>query len=116
MMRKEAKIGVLLVFAVFLWYLLAQYSSVYIYYDDYGYLSLSYGYRVQGVTGLGYTPAQMLEFVQGHYASGSSGRLLYMLIFLVVSYYTKVLLLVLYKFFHFLLDNRSKFHLILSLV
>ena len=39
MMRKEAKIGVLLVFAVFLWYLLAQYSSVYIYYDDYGYLS-----------------------------------------------------------------------------
>ena len=84
MMRKEAKIGVLLVFAVFLWYLLAQYSSVYIYYDDYGYLSLSYGYRVQGVTGLGYTPAQMLEFVQGHYASGSSGRLLYMLIFLTV--------------------------------
>ena len=69
MMRKEAKIGVLLVFAVFLWYLLAQYSSVYIYYDDYGYLSLSYGYRVQGVTGLGYTPAQMLEFVQGHYAA-----------------------------------------------
>ncbi|MDO4266847.1 MAG: DUF6056 family protein [Eubacteriales bacterium] len=70
-----------LILAVFYAFLLAQYSRVFIYYDDYGYLSLSYGHTVSAVAGTDFNLAQLWEFTWNHYFSGSSGRLLYMLFF-----------------------------------
>ena len=46
--------GIILVFIVFYLFLLAQFSKVFIYYDDYGYLSLSYAYDSTEIYGDNY--------------------------------------------------------------
>lgn len=56
-------ISVGLVFLMFYIYLLMQFSKVFIYYDDYGYLSLSYGYNVLELTGSDYNLFQALEYI-----------------------------------------------------
>lgn len=76
MISDKKKFFPFLVFAVFAAWMLLQYSRVFIYFDDFGYLSLSYGYNVADVAGHSYGPEQMLEFMAAHY-SEANGRLLY---------------------------------------
>lgn len=68
-------------FLVFFLYLLLMYSKVFIYYDDFGYLSLTYGYTVPGVAGHHFQLNQIMEFLKEHY-SVANGRLLYMFLYL----------------------------------
>ena len=72
---------VLPVFFLLACYLLYQYSHVFLYYDDFGYFSLSYGYRVPDLSGHHYTFAQMFSYL-GHHYTETNGRLLYTGLFL----------------------------------
>ena len=81
--KKSVGIGVILVFALFYGYLLLQFSKVFIYYDDFGYLSLSYGYNVQEVVGSDYNLSQALRYI-GHHYFDSNGRLLCMFLYLLL--------------------------------
>ncbi|MEA5002888.1 MAG: DUF6056 family protein, partial [Christensenella sp.] len=63
--RRE--IGPIIVFIFFFIYLFFQMQAVFLYFDDYGYLSLQYAYIVQGATGMNFSSAQLWEFLTGHY-------------------------------------------------
>lgn len=76
-MKKEVKIGTALVFLAFYVFLVMQFSKVFVYYDDFGYLSLSYGNTVPDVIGSKYTLSQLLTFMGKHYFY-SNGRLFYL--------------------------------------
>ena len=75
-MKKEVKIGIGLVFLAFYVFLIMQFGKVFVYYDDFGYLSLSYGNTVPDVIGSNYTLSQLLSFMGKHYFY-SNGRLFY---------------------------------------
>ena len=66
-MKKEVKIGIGLVFLAFYVFLIMQFGKVFVYYDDFGYLSLSYGNTVPDVIGYKYTLSQLLSFMGKHY-------------------------------------------------
>jgi len=68
--------GYIIIFIIFLAFLLKQFKNVYIYFDDFGYLSLSYGYIVTDVIGSEYNLMQFLEYMYNHYLV-VNGRLLY---------------------------------------
>lgn len=78
--RKLADYAWIVVFGLFYAFLLLQFSKVFIYYDDYGYLSLSYGNTVPNVAGSEFSFSQLVSFMQEHYYK-SNGRLLYMFLF-----------------------------------
>lgn len=75
-MKNGVKLGCLMVFGGFFLFLFLQFSKVWIYFDDYGYLSLSYNYTQPGVTGSQFTIGQLLSYLKGHYFS-ANGRILY---------------------------------------
>ena len=77
------KAAVILIFVVFGGYLLLQFSRVFIYYDDYGYLSLSYAYVMEEVAGTDYNLSQLLEYM-GHHYFYSNGRLLCTFLYLLL--------------------------------
>lgn len=79
-MKKEVKAGIAVVFLLFFVFLVMQFSKVFIYYDDFGYLSLSYGNTVSDVAGSSYTLPQLIEFMGKHYFE-SNGRLFYLFLF-----------------------------------
>lgn len=83
-MKKITRYGFAAVFLLFYVYLLMQFSKVFIYYDDFGYLSLSYGGILPDVNGSDFTLSQLFQFMGQHY-SHASGRLaclfLYVLLF-----------------------------------
>ena len=79
-MKQKVKIGTTLVFACFLVYLILQFTKVFVYYDDFGYLSLSYGNTVPDVVGSQFNLIQLIEFMGKHYLY-SNGRLLYLFLF-----------------------------------
>ena len=81
-MKRYMKYAYLAVFAVFYVFLLMQFGNVFIYYDDYGYLSLSYGTHIH-VAGSEYSFSELLAFMKGHYFN-SNGRLLYMFLYCFV--------------------------------
>lgn len=81
-MKRCPKYVYLAVFAVFYAFLLMQFSKIFIYYDDYGYLSLSYGTNIDAA-GSEYSLSQLLAFMKGHYVN-SNGRLLYMFLYCFV--------------------------------
>ena len=67
---------------MFFAFLLIQYSKVFIYYDDFGYLSLSYGNGVMmpDVHGSEFNLKQLAEFMRQHYLY-VNGRILYAALF-----------------------------------
>ncbi|MFR5601493.1 MAG: DUF6056 family protein [Lachnospiraceae bacterium] len=67
---------------LFFVFLSFMYSKVYIYYDDFGYLSLSYGKEIPEVMGDQFHLQQLLRFMAGHYEA-ANGRLLYMFLYLL---------------------------------
>lgn len=81
-MKRYMKYAYLAVFAAFYVFLLMQFGNVFIYYDDYGYLSLSYGTNIH-VAGSEYSFSELLAFMRGHYFN-SNGRLLYMFLYCFV--------------------------------
>lgn len=66
---------IFLVFLVFFLVVLLQHQFMYLYHDDYGYASLSYAYKVDGVEGHNVNMSQILEFLKGHYLTWG-GRVL----------------------------------------
>lgn len=67
--------GAIIVFAVIFLFLLSQFSHVLIYFDDYGYYSLTYGILTTR-TGHDYNLFELLNFLRLHWL-GANGRLLY---------------------------------------
>lgn len=67
--------AVWLLFAIYLIGLTVLHSQVFLYFDDYGYASLSYGYNV-GTSGLHYGLADILKFLGWQYFNWG-GRILY---------------------------------------
>lgn len=78
-MKRRLNYAYVAVFFIFYLFLLMQFSKVFIYYDDYGYLSLSYG-TIMDVTGSDYNFSELLAFMKGHYFH-SNGRLPYMFLY-----------------------------------
>ena len=81
--NSASKAAVILIFVVFGGYLLLQFSRVVIYYDDYGYLSLSYAYVMEEAAGTDYNLSQLLEYMGHHYFYGN-GRLLCTFLYLLL--------------------------------
>ncbi len=74
----------LLPFLLFFVLIISQYLNVFIYFDDYGFASLSYSNSIEGVDGLNYTLSQLFKFLYLYYMDWG-GR--------VISFGTEVLLL-----------------------
>ena len=73
-----------IVFLIFLIYLLAQYHLVYLYYDDFGYCSLSYGYNA-GIIGNAITPSGLITWLFHSYFE-VNGRIFTNLAFVLVAW------------------------------
>lgn len=80
--NKWEKLAIVAVFAVTAVCLLAQFSQVMIYYDDYGYYSLSYGVEAFH-SGPEFTFSELLRFLKEHYVV-ANGRLLYFGLWLTI--------------------------------
>ena len=80
--NKWEKLTIAAIFAVTAVCLLAQFSQVMIYYDDYGYYSLSYGVEPFH-SGPEFTFAELFRFLKEHYV-GANGRLLYFGLWLTI--------------------------------
>jgi hypothetical protein len=63
------------VFLAFFIFMLVQNRFVYLYHDDYGYLSLSYAANIQSVHGHVFTLRQLLQFLSEHYFHWGGGIL-----------------------------------------
>lgn len=74
----------LLPFFIFFILILSQYLKVFIYFDDYGFASLSYSNSIEGVNGLNYNVRQLIKFLYLYYMDWG-GR--------VISFGTEALLL-----------------------
>lgn len=80
--NKREKLAIAVIFAVTAACLLAQFSQVMIYYDDYGYYSLSYGIA-PFQSGHEFTFAELFHFLKEHYVA-ANGRLLYFGLWLII--------------------------------
>lgn len=69
------------VFLLFLIILLVQHRFVYFYYDDYGYLSLTFG-GYKNINGMNYTVKDIVDFLIWHY-NAWGGRILYYFVMIV---------------------------------
>lgn len=74
-MKKYSKTLVLIPFVIFFTLILRQYLLVYMYYDDYGFASLSYSYTLEGINGTDYNLFQLIQFLY-HYYINWGGRVL----------------------------------------
>ena len=70
------KHSITIIFVTFFLLVLLQHQFLWIYFDDYGYGSLSYAYQVDGVVGHNYSIIDILRFCIGHYQYWG-GRVLY---------------------------------------
>ncbi|HBA48963.1 MAG TPA: hypothetical protein DCZ91_14440 [Lachnospiraceae bacterium] len=73
-MRKKIT-GIWVLFALFFLFLYIQHQFVYMYFDDYGYASLSYGYT-GNMAGMSYSLMDVLRFIKWHYLEWG-GRVFY---------------------------------------
>ena len=72
-----------LIFIVFLLFQLVHHSFVWLYHDDYGYLSLHYGYS-GGTEGMSYNLFDIFKYLQWHYLNWG-GRVLFFFFFIVIN-------------------------------
>ncbi|WP_317913309.1 DUF6056 family protein [Carnobacterium maltaromaticum] len=79
---KENKKIIYSIFFMFLIYLIAQHSFIYMYFDDFGHASLSYGGSIEGVKGHSFTISQLFEWGEWYYFKWG-GRIVYYLLFLL---------------------------------
>lgn len=82
-MKREKTVNILctIVFLTTTFLLWKQFSTVMVYYDDYGYYSLTYGeFEHRGNT---YTLIELFNFLKNHYAN-ANGRILYFFVWLVI--------------------------------
>ena len=78
-MKKEAiNHKIVLLFVAFMIFLYVQHQFVYLYFDDYGYASLSYGYT-ENTKGMNYSVLDAVKFMWWHYFNWG-GRVLYYLV------------------------------------
>ncbi len=71
-----------IIFAILLILLILQHHYVYMYFDDYGHASLSYGHLVSGVKGTNMNFKDLLEWTSWYYLNWG-GRVVYYFLFLV---------------------------------
>ena len=76
-MRKRIS-GVSVLFVLFFLFLCIQHQFVYLYFDDYGYASLTYGYT-GNTAGMDYSILDVFGFIKWHYLEWG-GRVLYYLL------------------------------------
>jgi hypothetical protein len=76
--------GVILkfIFAALFIFLVLQHHYVYMYFDDYGHASLSYGHVVKGVQGTNFTFKNLVEWISWYYFTWG-GRVFYYFLFLL---------------------------------
>ena len=78
-MKKEAiNHKIVFLFVIFMIFLYAQHQFVYLYFDDYGYASLSYGYT-ENTKGMNYSVLDAVKYMWWHYFNWG-GRVLYYLL------------------------------------
>ena len=65
-----------IIFFIFFLFVFIQHQFLWLYFDDYGYASLSYAYKVNGVNGLNYGLSEIFKFLGGHY-NVWGGRILF---------------------------------------
>jgi len=68
-----------IVFLTLLIYLSVLFGKIFLQFDDYGYVSLSYGFTIEGVTGSKYNLYQLFQFMGEHYIH-ANGRIIYLFI------------------------------------
>ena len=83
--RKRKLFGVSLIFAINTFLLITQFSKVMIYYDDYGYYSLTYLNQAAIHAGSTFSLAELAVFLKEHYIQ-CNGRLLYFAVWLFLYY------------------------------
>lgn len=83
--RKRKIFSISLIFAINTFLLIAQFSKVMIYYDDYGYYSLTYLNQAATHVGSTYSLAELVVFLKDHYFQ-CNGRLLYFAVWLLLYY------------------------------
>lgn len=81
---KKNRLGHIYVFGTFFIFLLMQYQHVYLYYDDFGYCSLSYGYDA-GIVGNDITIKSLLVWLIHSY-SAVNGRIFTNFIFILTAW------------------------------
>lgn len=84
--KNNKKIIIILLFLMFFVFLIYQHQGLYLYFDDYGYASLSYAYNVEQVKGLNYNLTEILQFAKGHYEVWG-GRVLFLTIEIIILRY-----------------------------
>lgn len=77
---------IIFLFVLFLLFLIYQHQGLYLYFDDYGYASLSYAYNMENVKGLEYNIGDIMQFAQGHY-NVWGGRMLFLTLEIVSIHY-----------------------------
>ena len=70
------KHNIAIIFSIFFIFVFIQHQFLWLYFDDYGYASLSYAYKVNGVHGLNYGLPEIFKFLGGHY-NVWGGRILF---------------------------------------
>ncbi len=84
--KKNKKCIIVLLFLLFFIFLIYQHQGLYLYFDDYGYASLSYAYNIEEVKGLDYNLVQIFQFAKGHYEVWG-GRVLFLTIEIIIIHY-----------------------------
>lgn len=77
---------IIFLFLLFLIFLIYQHQGMFMYYDDYGYASLSYVYNVEHVKGTNYNFNDIMQFAKGHY-DWWGGRMLFLTLEIVIIRY-----------------------------
>ncbi len=77
---------IIFLFLLFFLFLIYQHQGLYLYFDDYGYASLSYAYNVEHVKGLEYNFSDIMQFAQGHYNIWG-GRMLFLTLEIIFVHY-----------------------------
>jgi hypothetical protein len=80
--KKNESLFVKIIFTALLLFLILQHHYIFMYYDDYGHASISYGHVVSGVKGTELTLKGLLEWINWYYFEWG-GRVVYYFIFLV---------------------------------
>lgn len=77
---------IIFIFLLFLIFLIYQHQGMFLYYDDYGYASLSYVYNVEHAKGLNYNFGDIMQFAKGHY-DWWGGRMLFLTLEIIIMRY-----------------------------
>ncbi|WP_318509321.1 DUF6056 family protein [Bacillus sp. T3] len=82
MKRHFQSMSTKIIFALFLLFLILQHQYIYLYFDDYGHASLSYGKVIPNVNGTNFNFEQFIAWISWYYMEWG-GRVVYYFLFLI---------------------------------